>query len=125
MPESLGAVCQVAVSGRQSWLATITLVSLHRLSLLWLLTLCGIIIDMSLRDLRQQSMMTQREVAQRAGITVTTLSRIENGKVVPSFRTVRSLAAVFGISPQQMHEIVTSSQLPLWAAETRLGRRQR
>lgn len=99
--------------------------NLHEAGRLWVLTLCGIIIVMSLRDLRQQTMMTQREVAQRAGITVTTLSRIENGKVVPSFRTVRSLAAVFAISPQQMHEIVTSSQLPLWAAETRPGRPKR
>ena len=99
--------------------------NLHEAGRLWVLTLCGIIIVMSLRDLRQQTMMTQREVAQRAGITVTTLSRIENGKVVPSFRTVRSLAAVFGIAPQQMHEIVTSNQLPLWAADTRPGRPKR
>lgn len=99
--------------------------NLHEAGRLWVLTLCGIIIVMSLRDLRQQTMMTQREVAQRAGITVTTLSRIENGKVVPSFRTVRSLAAVFGIAPQQMYEIVTSSQLPLWAVDTRPGRPKR
>ena len=84
-------------------------------------TSCGIIIDMSLRQLREQRMMTQREVAERAHITVTTLSRIENGRVAPSFRTVRSLAAVFGVSAQQMHEIVTASQLPLWAADTQGG----
>ena len=71
---------------------------------------------MSLQDLRQQRMMTQREVAERSGLTVTTLSRIENGKVVPTFKTIRNLAAVFGLSPQEMREIVMSNQLPLWAA---------
>jgi transcriptional regulator with XRE-family HTH domain len=70
---------------------------------------------MSLRDLRQQRMMTQREVAERAHLTVTTLSRIENGKVIPTFRTIRNLAAVFGVSAQEMREITTSAQLPLWA----------
>ena len=81
------------------------------------LTLRGIIVDMSLRDLRQQRLMTQREVAERAHLTVTTLSRIENGKVIPTFRTIRNLADVFGLSPQEMREIVTASQLPLWAMQ--------
>lgn len=70
---------------------------------------------MSLQDLRQQRMMTQREVAERSGLTVTTLSRIENGKVVPTFRTIRNLATVFSLSPQEMREIIMSNQLPLWA----------
>jgi transcriptional regulator with XRE-family HTH domain len=70
---------------------------------------------MNLRELRHERMITQREVAERAGITVTTLSRIENGKVIPTFKTIRNLAEVFGISPQEMREIVASAQLPLWA----------
>ncbi|MBM4463690.1 MAG: helix-turn-helix transcriptional regulator [Chloroflexi bacterium] len=84
---------------------------------------------MKLCELRQQKMMTQREVAERAGITVTTLSRIENGKVNPTFKTIRNLAEVFGISPQEMREIVGSAQLPLWGVAPRprggdpLGRR--
>ena len=79
------------------------------------MTLCGIIVDMDLRELRERTMMTQREVAERAHITVTTLSRIENGRVSASFRTVRSLADVFGISPQEMHEIIASAQFRLQA----------
>jgi transcriptional regulator with XRE-family HTH domain len=74
---------------------------------------------MNLRELRHERMITQREVAERAGITVTTLSRIENGKVIPTFKTIRNLAEVFGISPQEMREIVGSAQLPLWAVSPR------
>ena len=87
--------------------------------------MCGTIIAMSLRQLREQRMMTQREVAERADITVTSLSRIENGRVVPSIRTVRRLAAVFGMSPQEMRQIIASSQLPLWAADARYEKRAR
>ena len=66
-----------------------------------------------LRQLREQYLMTQRVVAERAGITVTTLSRIENGKTIPSFTTLLRLAEVFRLSPQEIREVVFSSQLPL------------
>jgi len=61
-------------------------------------------------------MLTQREVAERAGLTITTLSRIENEKVMPTFRTIRTLAAVFDISPQEMRDILIGNQLPLWTS---------
>jgi len=66
-----------------------------------------------LRQMREQHLMTQREVAVNANVTVTTLSRIENGKVKPSLSTIRSLAKVFGIPPQEMRRIILSGQLPL------------
>ena len=65
-----------------------------------------------LRQLREQRMMTQREVAERADITVTALSRIENGRVRPSLRTIRSLASAFQLSPQEMRQVIASGQLP-------------
>jgi len=71
---------------------------------------------MSLRDLRQQRMLTQREVAELSGLTITTLSRIENERVAPSLKTIRTLAAVFEMSPQEMREVIISNQLPLWAS---------
>jgi len=66
-----------------------------------------------LRQVREQHMMTQREVAASANITVTTLSRIENGKVKPSLSTIRSLAKVFDIPPQELRHIILFGQLPL------------
>jgi len=56
-------------------------------------------------------MLTQREVAERAHITITTLSRIENGRVMPNYRTIRNLAAVLEISPRELRQIITSHQL--------------
>ena len=66
-----------------------------------------------LRHLREQYMLTQREVAERAHLTITTLSRIENGKVKPSLSTIRNLSKVFEISPQDMRRIIMTRQLPL------------
>lgn len=65
-----------------------------------------------LQELRKQRMMTQRDVSVRANITVTTLSRIENGKVKPSLATIHSLADVFGLSPQEMRQVIASGQPP-------------
>ena len=66
-----------------------------------------------LRQLRERHMITQREVAERANLTITTLSRIENSKVKPSLSTIRNLAKVFDISPQDMRRIIMSGQLSL------------
>ncbi len=41
-----------------------------------------------LRNLRHEKMLTQQDLAARAGLTVTTISGIETGKFNPSFRTI-------------------------------------
>ncbi|MBL7119150.1 MAG: helix-turn-helix transcriptional regulator [Dehalococcoidia bacterium] len=57
--------------------------------------------------------MTQREVATRAKITVATLSRIENGKAVPTVTTIRNLAAVFHLPPEEMRRVILTGQMRL------------
>lgn len=52
-----------------------------------------------IRILRIQRMLRQEEVAARAGISVEHLSRIENGHVQPTRRTLAKLAPVLGVSP--------------------------
>jgi transcriptional regulator with XRE-family HTH domain len=76
--------------------------------------------DSGLKKLRQQRLLTQREVAEQAKITVTTLSRIENGRTIPSFKTIRNLATVFQISPQEMKQIIVSYQMTLEPINQRL-----
>ncbi len=44
------------------------------------------------RELRHQAQMTQREVAERSGLTVSYLSRLENDRITPSVRTLRKIA---------------------------------
>ena len=69
--------------------------------------------DHPLKRLRQERLLTQEELAAQAGITVSTLSRIETGKTSPRLRTIRDLAQALGISPGTLREILSEGQLPL------------
>ena len=53
----------------------------------------------SLRRLRVERFLSQRELARRAGLHAITLVRIEAGATAPSTRTVRALADALGIEP--------------------------
>lgn len=52
-----------------------------------------------LRELRETQLMTQAELAERAGLTQATISFLETGKTRPQLRTVRKLAAALGVEP--------------------------
>jgi transcriptional regulator with XRE-family HTH domain len=48
---------------------------------------------------RERALLTQQELAQRAGIGLTTLNRIENDHAEPHFRTIRKLAKALSLDP--------------------------
>ena len=54
-------------------------------------------IGAQLRRERERALLTQDELATRAGVGVTTINRIENGRVEPHFRTIRKLAGALGV----------------------------
>jgi transcriptional regulator with XRE-family HTH domain len=51
-----------------------------------------------IRTLREQRQLTQEYVAERAGISVWQLSRIECGKSDPTRDTIEKLAPILGVS---------------------------
>jgi len=53
----------------------------------------------SLKDIREKKFLTQEELAQKAGLVVVTINRIEKGRQKPRFRTIRKLAEVLGVEP--------------------------
>jgi transcriptional regulator with XRE-family HTH domain len=53
----------------------------------------------SLREIREKKFLTQEELAQRAGLIVVTINRIEKGRQKPRFKTIRKLAEALGIQP--------------------------
>ena len=59
-----------------------------------------------LRTLRHEKMLTQQNLAAKAGLTITTVSGIETGKYNPSFRTIRALAKALGYSPQELKRLL-------------------
>jgi transcriptional regulator with XRE-family HTH domain len=55
-----------------------------------------------LREWRLAKVMTQEELAQRSGLTETTISRIESSRSEARISTVRKLAEALEISPQEL-----------------------
>ena len=56
----------------------------------------------NVRRLRELHALSQRELAARAKLSVTTVNRIETGKRKPMPRTVRRLAEALGVSPGEL-----------------------
>ena len=55
-----------------------------------------------LRDLRKRSLLTQRELADKSGVGVTTIIRIERNQVEPHGSTIRKLAEALEVEPQEL-----------------------
>lgn len=51
---------------------------------------------------REQALLTQQELADRAGVGLTTLNRIENDRAEPHFRTIRKLAKALDVEPRDL-----------------------
>jgi transcriptional regulator with XRE-family HTH domain len=57
-----------------------------------------------IRRLRDKRALTQEELAEKAGITVTALSRIERNNAEPRPKTRRNLAEALGVDPAELVE---------------------
>ncbi len=62
----------------------------------------------TLREARTSRLLTMRELADQAGVALSTLYLIENGRSVPSFRVIRALSAALGMQPADIAEFVTA-----------------
>lgn len=56
----------------------------------------------ALKELRESKFLTQRELAEKSGVGVATIARVEKGKHQPTFRTIKRLAAALGIDPSEL-----------------------
>lgn len=55
-----------------------------------------------LRDLRKRALLTQRELADKSGVGVTTIIRIERNQVEPHGRTIRRIAEALEVPPEEL-----------------------
>jgi transcriptional regulator with XRE-family HTH domain len=55
-----------------------------------------------IKQLRDARALTQEEVAEKAGITVAALSRIERNNAEPRPTTRRKLARALGVEPEEL-----------------------
>jgi transcriptional regulator with XRE-family HTH domain len=59
-------------------------------------------IGAQVKRMRERALLTQGELANRAGIGLTTLNRIENDRAEPHFRTIRKLAKALDVDPAEL-----------------------
>ena len=55
-----------------------------------------------LREWRERRLLTQRELAERVGMTPGSINRIERGVHRPRLGTVRKLAEALGVDPDEL-----------------------
>ena len=55
-----------------------------------------------LRRLRREAALSQQELAERAGTTQETISRLERGHHAARGRTLRSIAAALNVKPREL-----------------------
>ncbi len=58
----------------------------------------------ALKSLRQDQVLSQRELARTAGVTHVTVWRLENGFDLARPSTVRKLAAALGVEPRELRK---------------------
>jgi transcriptional regulator with XRE-family HTH domain len=56
----------------------------------------------NLQRLREDRLLTQAELAERAGIALSSLVRIENDQVDPRFSSIRKLARALDADPKEL-----------------------
>ncbi|MDQ3692781.1 MAG: helix-turn-helix domain-containing protein [Chloroflexota bacterium] len=59
---------------------------------------------MKLRALRIARALSQRDLAERAGVTQKTVLDLELGRQEPRLRTIRRIATAFGVEPAEIDE---------------------
>jgi transcriptional regulator with XRE-family HTH domain len=58
-----------------------------------------------LRALRQQRVLTLRELEQKSGVAYNTIWHLENGKRDAQPRTLRKLAEALGVEPEELVKV--------------------
>jgi transcriptional regulator with XRE-family HTH domain len=67
---------------------------------------------MPLRELRLTRVLTQRELAAQARVSLKTLNGVEQFKVRPHPTTLRKIAAALGVEPTQLAEHLVARRTP-------------
>ena len=56
----------------------------------------------NLRQARTRRLLTQDELAEKAGVSQSTIANIERNNAEPQFRTIRKLAKALDVDPTQL-----------------------
>ena len=59
---------------------------------------------MKLREARAKKLLTAGQLGSEAGVSESNVYKIERGEWLPSLATVRKLAGVLGVNPEEVEE---------------------
>jgi transcriptional regulator with XRE-family HTH domain len=59
-------------------------------------------VQIRLKQLRESRFLTQRELSAKAHVGVSTIVRIEKGRQVPTFQTIKRLASALAVDPSEL-----------------------
>jgi transcriptional regulator with XRE-family HTH domain len=62
----------------------------------------------TLREWRAERLESSKTLATRAGVSNKTILEIENGRQVPTFRTIRRLSEALGVDPAEVAEFAAA-----------------
>ena len=65
-----------------------------------------------IRSRRKNLNMTQKELAEKVGVSMNTVARWERGETEPSFSDFLKLCAVLGMNPMDFMDIQKTSDIP-------------
>jgi transcriptional regulator with XRE-family HTH domain len=58
-----------------------------------------------LRDLRKRKLLTQEQLADRSGVGIATIVRVERNQVEPRGSTIRKLAEALNVAPEELVKV--------------------
>ena len=58
-----------------------------------------------LRDLRKRKLLTQEQLAERSGVGIATIVRVERNQVEPRGSTIRKLAEALSVEPEELVKV--------------------
>jgi DNA-binding XRE family transcriptional regulator len=59
---------------------------------------------MKMREARAKKLLTAEELGKQSGVSAATIHSLEQGKYLPTLTTVRKLAGVLGVIPEEVEE---------------------
>lgn len=66
----------------------------------------------SVKELRKRKSFSQDELAKNAGLSLRTVQRVENGQTIPTAETLKRLALVLEVSPNELMEFSSEKEEP-------------
>lgn len=64
------------------------------------------------KELRKRKALSQDELAKSAGLSLRTVQRVENGETIPMGETLKRLAAILEVSPNELLEFTSEKEVP-------------